>query len=342
MFLRKIRNFQSMNQTTDLQQQLFNFIRNSQPHISLADELCDLLDISHDSAYRRIRGEKPLTLAELKRVCEKYNLALDHVLQLNSDTVVFRTSDQFGEVRDMKTYLEGIMQQLKYFNKFQKTEMLVLAKDMAVFQFFLVPEMAAFKCFFWMRHILLDQRLSNVKFSVKSFPFPDILELTRQLTKGYTELDSIELWSEETVRSTLRQIRYYKDAGLFETKEDAELTYNAFDELLGHLQHMAEHGTKSMKGESDLVKKGSFQLFLNEIILGNNTYILRLDDQIHTYINYAVLKYISTRDPKFCDNIHRSFQNLLSSSTLISKVGEKDRHHFFNLLREEAHRLRNH
>jgi hypothetical protein len=73
-----------MNGTTDLQQQLFNFIKNSQPHISLADELCDFLDISHDSAYRRIRGEKPLSLSELKVVCEKYNIALDQVLQLNS------------------------------------------------------------------------------------------------------------------------------------------------------------------------------------------------------------------------------------------------------------------
>ncbi|MGZ3951847.1 MAG: helix-turn-helix domain-containing protein, partial [Flavisolibacter sp.] len=61
-----------MNLTADLQQQLFNYIKDSQPHISLADELCDLLEISYDSAYRRIRGEKPLTLLELKALCEKY------------------------------------------------------------------------------------------------------------------------------------------------------------------------------------------------------------------------------------------------------------------------------
>src|SRR5215467_4954895 len=98
-----------MNAATDLQQQLFNFIRNSQPHISLADELCDLLDISHDSAYRRIRGEKPLTLFELKIVCEKYNIAVDQVLQLNSGNVVFRSSDGSSDIRDLKTYLEGLL-----------------------------------------------------------------------------------------------------------------------------------------------------------------------------------------------------------------------------------------
>jgi len=107
-----------MNATTDLQQQLFNFIKGSQPHISLADELCDLLDISHDSAYRRIRGEKPLTLSELKVVCEKYNIALDQVLQLNNDTVVFRSNDIVKEYADLKTYLEDLLQHVKYFNVF--------------------------------------------------------------------------------------------------------------------------------------------------------------------------------------------------------------------------------
>jgi len=165
--------------------------------------------------------------------------------------------------------------------------------------------------------------------------------LAKQLTKEYAQLDSVELWNEETVRSTLRQIRYYKESGLFETEEDAQITYRAFDELLDHLQHMAELGLKSMKGESDLVKKGSFQLFVNELILGNNTYILRLDGKTYAYINYAVLKYLATQDPKFCVNLHNSFQNLVTRSTLISKVGEKDRNRFFNLLREEAIKLRN-
>ena len=87
-------------------------------------------------------------------------------------------------------YLEGLLREVKFFNAFKQKEMLVLAKDFAVFQFFLVPEIAAFKCFFCMRHILLDER---AKFSVKSFPFPEILEFARQLTNVYAQLDSIEL-----------------------------------------------------------------------------------------------------------------------------------------------------
>jgi len=54
-------------EATELQQIFFNHLKSALPaHVSIADELCDLLGISADSAYRRLRGEKPLTLYELK------------------------------------------------------------------------------------------------------------------------------------------------------------------------------------------------------------------------------------------------------------------------------------
>src|SRR5437762_4829410 len=79
---------------TDLQQQFFNHLKSIlPPHISMVDELTDLLDLSYDSVYRRIRGEKPLALNELRQICEHYHISLDQVLQLQNDAVVFRAPD---------------------------------------------------------------------------------------------------------------------------------------------------------------------------------------------------------------------------------------------------------
>ncbi|HQZ76089.1 MAG TPA: helix-turn-helix domain-containing protein, partial [Chitinophagaceae bacterium] len=72
-------------ETNHLQQQLFSHLKENLPaHLSLVDELCDLLDLSADSVYRRIRGEKPITLSELKKICEHYHLSLDQLLQLKT------------------------------------------------------------------------------------------------------------------------------------------------------------------------------------------------------------------------------------------------------------------
>lgn len=43
-------------ETPQLQQELFKHLKEKLPsHLSLVDELCDLLNLSADSVYRRIR-----------------------------------------------------------------------------------------------------------------------------------------------------------------------------------------------------------------------------------------------------------------------------------------------
>ena len=59
------------------------------PHLSLVDEVAEVLNISNDSAYRRIRGEKPIALEEIKKLCIHFKISLDKFMHLNSDSVLF-------------------------------------------------------------------------------------------------------------------------------------------------------------------------------------------------------------------------------------------------------------
>ena len=135
---------------TDLQSNLFKVIKGSLPnHISLADKISDILNVSADSAYRRIRGEKPLTLDELKLICESFDTSLDQVLNLKTDTLVFTAPEINSDFITIEDYLKGILRQVKYFNSFPQRRMSYLCKDAPVFYFYLFPEIAAFKTFFW-------------------------------------------------------------------------------------------------------------------------------------------------------------------------------------------------
>ena len=65
---------------------LFRHIREKLPgHISLVDELAELLNLSNDSAYRRLRGEKEMGFEELAIVCAHYKVSLDHFLKINNE-----------------------------------------------------------------------------------------------------------------------------------------------------------------------------------------------------------------------------------------------------------------
>ena len=62
-----------MNSEPTTQESLFNAIKNSlAANISLVHDVSELLGISYDSAYRRIRGEKELSLDELKKLSLHY------------------------------------------------------------------------------------------------------------------------------------------------------------------------------------------------------------------------------------------------------------------------------
>src|SRR6185503_8896590 len=104
----------------ELQQQLFSYLKSVLPaHLSLAEELSELLGLSTDSAYRRIRGEKPITLTELKLICEKFKLSLDQLLQLNTDTVVFKATSLGKEELPFGAILDNMQNQLLHFNSFK-------------------------------------------------------------------------------------------------------------------------------------------------------------------------------------------------------------------------------
>ena len=329
-----------MDATTDLQQQLFNFIKSSQPHISLADELCDLLDISHDSAYRRIRGEKPLTLNELKRICERYHISLDQVLQLQNDAVVFHASDINRPVFLFIDYLKGMRQQFKYLNSFKERQMLYLCKDLPIWQFYLFPELAIFKTFFWIKTLLNQPEYNRQQFSLSGNSLDECLEIGRQINREYNQLPCTELWNRESINSTLSQIQYCKDADIFKTRTDLEAVVDSFEKTLDHLEQQAEKGLKFIPGGSDVTYRSPLQMYINEVVIGSNTILAEVDETKISFIPYNVFSYMITRDVRFNESTFHAFKNLVSRSTLISGTGEKERNKFFRLLKEKVRDLK--
>jgi len=323
------------------QKELFNHIRNSLPqHVSMVDEIAGLLDISYDSVYRRIRGEKPVTLNELKLLCGHFHLSLDQVLQLHTDKVLFTDMEANGSVTNFKNYLQGLIIQLQYFNNFKHRQMLYLSKDVPVFYFFYFKELAAFKSFFWSRSILNDPDFDGKNFSLKNFDVTEFFELGQKMLQEFNRIPSTELWNYESINSTIMQIEYYRDAGIFETTEDLNKVVDSCDAMLQHIQKQTEKGCKFLPGIGEAGYGAALKIYINEIILGNNNIMVETDDTKIAFINHIVLKYISTTDKKFTEKAFSNFQNLVSRSILISETGERDRNKFFKALRERVQACR--
>jgi hypothetical protein len=327
--------------TANLQSQLFRIIKNSLPtHISLAERISEIFDISSDSAYRRIRGETPLTLSELKVLCETFQISLDQVLELENDVVVFHDAEINNDAVEFGDYLKGILGRMKYFNSFSEKKMLYLCKDAPIFHFYLFPELAAFKTFFWIKTIQNHPDYADRQFVYDEKIYGEYFRLGQEILEEYNLLPSVELWNFETLNSTVSQIKYYADAGIFASASDYDAVIGSFQKTVDHLQLQVSKGVKFKPGAGEAAYRSRFDFYINEVIIGNNTILLELAEEKLALVNYRVLSYMMTKDARFCKKAFSNFHTLQSRSTLISGIGERERNRFFKTIRDKVSALR--
>jgi hypothetical protein len=306
----------------------------------MVDQIAEVLNIGNDSVYRRIRGETAISISELKLLCDHFHLSLDEVLQLKNDAVVFRAPGINGEVGSFADYLKGILAQLKYFNSFKQKQLLYFCKDMTFFHFYQFPEIASFKTFFWIKTIQNHPEFQQKSFSFEEYSFEECFVIGQDIIKEYNKIPCIELWNYESINSSISQIQYYRDAGIFADQSDLNVVVDSLLKTIDHLQLQTEKGFKFMPGASDVSYQAPLRLYVNEVVLGSNTILAELDNTRLSIITYSVLSYLLTRDPRFNENAFKSFNNLISRSVLISSTGEKERNKFFRSLRDKVKSLK--
>jgi hypothetical protein len=182
---------------------------------------------------------------------------------------------------------------------------------------------------------LNDSAFANQNFSLQKFNADKFFELGQQIIIEYNKIPCSELWNYESINSTVLQIQYYKDAGIFESVDDLNKVVNSCHDMLNHLQQQVEKGHKFLPGDKQADYGQAVKMYINEIILGNNSILVETDETKTAIINHIVLKYISTTDAKFVSRAFANFNNLVSRSMLISETGEKERVKFFKALHEK-------
>ncbi len=112
-----------------LQASFFKKIKEGLPaHKALVDEVAEQLNLSNDSAYRRIRGDKGLTFDEIQILSSHFRLSLDSFLHLQNESLVFTGKNIDRSNFDFENYLLGIVQQLSFFSSAKHKEMYYLIR----------------------------------------------------------------------------------------------------------------------------------------------------------------------------------------------------------------------
>lgn len=322
---------------TELQQQLFATIKSKIPdHLSAPEEIAKMLEVSVDSVYRRMRGEKTMTLDELHMLCDHYKISLDQLMNIQTGAFLFQGNMLDSQTFRFDAYLTGVMHNFAYFNSFKQKEFFYLAKDVPMYHNFHSREYAAFKYFFWMKTLFGFPEFKNKKINFNDYP-DRYYEISRKILDFYYQLNTEEIWTFESLNSTLRQIEYYVESKVFDSNKDLLRLFESLEQLLEHLEKQAELGYKYKYDDPEKKPMGKFNMYINEILLLDNSQMVIMDGVKLAVMPHSAVNYMMTRDNVFCENFYRYIQNLIKRSTSISQVSEKERARFFRQMRDKIY-----
>ena len=308
-----------------LQVYFLNRIQERLPsNLLLVDQISSLLGISTDSAYRRLRGETALTLDEAGKLARHFKVPLQDGADEGSDAVAFNKVSINALPGGFGEYLSTTLSLFEGISRAKDKRGIYAAKDIPLFYYFLFPELARFKLMFWLKTIKQGDALPGL---LSPEPVPeDYLSVATAIAQVYLRIPFTEIWNDETVNSTLRQIEYYHEAGLFTEPGAAGKLLKQLEVLIRHIQQQAIQGVKLFQQ----TRYAAYALYYNEVILLDNTIFTVADGVRCTLFSYNGIDYLRTSDAAFCGEVEQWLSAQMEKSTVLSRSSEKERNRFFN------------
>src|SRR5688500_1835963 len=119
------------------QDQFFDLFKKTLPKgVGVAEELSDILGVSLDGAYRRIRGETEITLEEISRITKKYKISNDEVLGVAGNSATFTYIKLNDSEENFINYLSRLHSQLTLINQFHERKIFYVADEVPLFYSF--------------------------------------------------------------------------------------------------------------------------------------------------------------------------------------------------------------
>lgn len=329
-----------MKKNLPFQLEFVNQLKQVVPNsVVLADELAELLKVSSDSAYRRLRCETAISMDEVILICNKFGISLSTISPNNSSTVVFHYNLMSNSPNGLFNYLENILKDLESIAQFENKQIIYAAEDIPLFHYFAYPELTAFKLFYWNKSILSHPELEDKKFD-PSLISDDFKKLTSKVLDVYYKIPSKEIWTFDTINSVLKQIEFYWDSGLFISKNDAVQVCSQLSKMLDSISVSAEDGFKfSNTSIRPKFAQHNYDLFLCDVMVGTNCILTQQEDIYEVFLSYHTFNSMATNDNRFCKETFTWLNNLIKKSTLLSGVAEKQRYQFFKKNKEKINTL---
>lgn len=290
----------------------------------MTDVLEELLDISNDTAYKRINAERDFSFSELIKVCRKYNVSLDEIVHKKSNQGALFHYDPIiiSDQESCINYLQQLLDNLLSLKSSSDKEIICISQVIPFYLFVKYPDLTFFTLYAWNENLdynsfsfeKFDSSLNKVKF----------LSIFEQIFNTQMYIPLTEIWSLQSIDTTLKLIEYYFEIGAFENKKTP---LNLLVQLLHLLDMIKQYASAGYK---DSTGKVPFAQYVCSVDLGNSLMLLRYENRLSCTLRLISINSISTENEFLCSDIQKWINDLISKSIPISgKSSEKERYKFY-------------
>ena len=308
----------------------------------LKDDLAQLLSISKGAIYKRINGTTTISLADLAILMKTYNISFDALVNPERRNINFQFPQLERKIVSFFEYTHTFKAAVDNFAGLPNPQIYYATNELPFFYYFLDKDLTYFKFYIYAKTVWNLDSYKDRNLQIREFneEFGVMNVLNESLKKYYDELPNIEFWNENVLNNTLNQITYFLSTGDFEIPEEAFILCDKLEEIMKHVESMAEHGRKFMPGKEPTEKSPEFLMYYNEISHTNNILLIVNSLQSAIFTAYDNPNYIISTDEQLVDYTLNWFKNIQKSSLPISNDAAKTRRAMFGKIHKRIDHTR--
>ncbi|MDH6358441.1 hypothetical protein [Parabacteroides sp. PF5-9] len=288
----------------------------------LSNRLLDILPISKEALYRRLRGEVPFSFQEIGLISGKLGISLDSIVGITSTKsrpFHLKLTNYAQPERTDYVMIEEFLTILNEIKKDPDSEMGIATK--------IFPDALHLK-FEYLTRFYLFKWLCQFDNKKKTILYSDvtqtgrILELLEEKRRAYGHFKKTDyIFDKMIFQNFVDDINYFADVNIIST-DDLKLLKKDLLHFVGYLEEIA------YKGENEFGNK--INIYISNINFETGFSYIYSEKYKLSLIRSFTLYDIISLDELTMENTKKWTYSLLRSSTQISESGEIQRRNFFN------------
>ncbi len=290
-------------------------------NISTTDEVASVLGINYDAAYRRLTGKVSFNLQETILLSKKFDISLNELFEVGeTNSFIVRETNSVKNIKDFNTYFESLYHELNPLVGNDDASILFGARELPMFYFFHNPLLIRFKIFIWFSVLNVTPVYKRINF--RDFVISDkMINGAQKAGKAYNSINITEMWSFGSINNVLQQLLY-----LYNMRQiDMSNAINICKALIIELKKIEESTYNGSR-----TKERKFVLYSNQLIMMNNSMILKHKNKLHFGYPYALLKFFIIDNQKVCKAQEAYIIEQMRHATCITNTSSKEHATFFN------------